>query len=387
MGGTGDRRGRLVAAALFIAHGTGRCRGSDLGRTRQRPSDINSVPMSWRSRREIPRTSWSAWPPLATFISGGEISTRPRPSARKPTFQPEESRHALLNHSHILRTGRFLEAKERIEQASKVGVIHIASLERRSQATLRLWKSITTRLTSADSTRHRPTSRLTSADSTRHRPTSSRRPPSCPHPQFGPLCESAWVRVLAFGGDARKPSAGPPHSSASSTHQRCDRPWSAACLAPLGRGLLEAGEIELARMLLGTLLVEYASPHQRADRPLLPSGSADGASAILSVVRRIPTCLGTGVRLISRQARGTKGPRPLSRSSDWLLKPDRGAERGSRFPSSATHPRYVSGFQSVSMRPRRRSDDRNASVQVRAPTAGPSGIDGIPPRYVAVDRG
>ena len=112
-------------------------------------------------------------------------------------------------------------------------MIHAASLERRSQATLSLWKSLSEadlgHVDVARSDLQRATDELSS------------------HPQLGPLCESAWVRVLAFGGECEEAvrRAAALLRVLNSSTVRPSIEW--ACLAPLGRGLLEAGEIELAQ--------------------------------------------------------------------------------------------------------------------------------------------
>src|SRR5262249_2059917 len=129
--------------------------------------------------------------------------------------------------------GQFLEANERIEQASKVGVSRVASVERRSQATLSLWKSINEvdlgLLDEAWADLQQATTELSS------------------HPQFGPLCESTPVWVLAVAGEreeaVRRAAALLRVPNTSTLRPSIE--W--ACLALLGRGLLEAGEIELAR--------------------------------------------------------------------------------------------------------------------------------------------
>jgi tetratricopeptide (TPR) repeat protein len=147
---------------------------------------------------------------------------------------PEEARHALLVHSHILRTrGRFPEALDRIDRAREVGVLPSPGPERQGQATLRLWKSVTEvdlgRLDEAAADLEQATAELTS------------------HPQLGPLCGAVRVRLLAFRGDrdeAVRRAAALLRLLDTST-LRPSIEWG--CLAPLGQGLLEASELELAR--------------------------------------------------------------------------------------------------------------------------------------------
>jgi tetratricopeptide (TPR) repeat protein len=150
------------------------------------------------------------------------------------SLRHEASRHALLNHAHILRSrGRFQEAVEKIEQASKVGVVSIASLERHSQATLRLWKANNETdlgwLDEASADLQEATAELDS------------------HPQLGPICEGEWVRLLALRGDreesVRRAAALLRMLNSSTLRQSTKR----TCLGLLGRGLLEAGEFELAQ--------------------------------------------------------------------------------------------------------------------------------------------
>lgn len=154
---------------------------------------------------------------------------------------PESAREALTVLAAVLRArGRLDEALARLEQAGRTGVMASAFFERRMQAVLKTWKAVyKAELGRLEEARDD----LREAVSELHR-----------DPKLGLVCEAAWVRLLALGGEREESVRRADRLLQGLEEGAQDSSTRWDCLDLLGRGLFEVGEYERARRCWERLL-------------------------------------------------------------------------------------------------------------------------------------
>jgi tetratricopeptide (TPR) repeat protein len=165
---------------------------------------------------------------------------------------PDSAREALLVQAVVLRVrGRWDEAVERMGRALRLGVLENAFFERRSQASMKLWKAVfeaeVGRLDEAWADLREAVAELGH------------------DPKLGLICEAAWVRLLSHQGEHNE-SVRRADALRSRLDDQAPSPSTESdCLDLLGRGLFEVGEYERAQRCWERYL---AVPHPPIAEPI-----------------------------------------------------------------------------------------------------------------------